>query len=173
MYIFFETERLLVRQYTMDDVDGLHEVMSDERVHTYTKDRNNPWDRARTSEYVQFMIDKDFKKLDCFHGAVIEKSSGKIIGLCGLNPYRDNAPEIEYKLGVQYWNKGYATELGRGIIESAFANTDIIGIYGMAHKANTASRKVLEKLGMKYLEDRRVNDIEESFYYISNTEKQT
>ena len=87
--------------------------MGDKRVHIYTKDRNHPWDRQRTSEYVQSMIDKNFSTLNCFHGAVIEKLTDNLIGLCGLNPYEEGKPEIEFKLGVSYWNKGYATELGR------------------------------------------------------------
>lgn len=105
--------------------------MCDVRVHTYTKDKDNPWDKGRTEEYIQFMIDKDFKTLDCFHGAVIEKFSNHLIGLCGLNPYKKEEPEIEIKIGVPYWNKGYATELGRQIIKESFATTDIKGIYGI------------------------------------------
>lgn len=129
------------------------------------KDKNNPWDKTRTEEYIQFMIDKDFKTPDCFHGAVIEKNTNQLLG---LNPYKSNEPEIEFKLGVPYWNKGYATELGKQIIKTAFAATDIMGIYGMARPKNTASRKVLEKIGMKYLGNQIFRKHEDSFYYIAN-----
>lgn len=152
-----------------NDVRELLLVMSDARVHTYTKDRDNPWDMRRTEEYIRYMIDKDFKTLDCFHGAVIEKSSNRLIGLCGLNPYEADAPEIEWKLGVPYWGKGYATELGRQMIECAFDTTSVKGIYGMAYPENAASRRVLEKIGMKYIGNRVFRDREDSFYYIANT----
>lgn len=66
MNLYFETERLIVRQYTLNDMDQLFQVMSDNRVHTYTKDKNNPWDKRRTEEYIKFMIKRDFKTLDCF-----------------------------------------------------------------------------------------------------------
>ena len=56
MYLYLETERLLVRQYTINDIDELHKIMSDVRVHTYTKDINNPWNENRTKEYIKFMI---------------------------------------------------------------------------------------------------------------------
>lgn len=151
-----------------NDVRELLLVMSDARVHTYTKDRDNPWDMRRTEEYIRYMIDKDFKTLDCFHGAVIEKSSNRLIGLCGLNPYEADAPEIEWKLGVPYWGKGYATELGRQMIECAFDTTSVKGIYGMAYPENAASRRVLEKIGMKYIGNRVFKDREDSFYYIAN-----
>ena len=167
MHLYFETERLIVRQYMLNDIDELFGIMSDSRVHTYTKDKNNPWDKQRTEEYVKFMINKDFKTLDCFHGAVIEKNTNRLIGLCGLNPYKENEPEIEFKLGVPYWRKGYATELGKQIIKSSFASADIKGIYGMAQPENTASRKVLEKIGMEYLGNWEFRGHEDSFYYIA------
>lgn len=169
LHLYFETERLIVRQYMLSDIDELFQVMSDIRVHTYTKDKNNPWDIQRTEEYIKYMINKNFKTLDCFHGAVIEKSTNRLIGLCGLNPYKANEPEIEWKIGVLYWGKGYATELGKQIIKTAFATTDIKGIYGMAQLGNIASRKVLKKIGMKYIGNQMFRNYEDSFYYIANS----
>lgn len=167
MYLFFETERLLVRQYILSDIDELFQIMSDIRVHTYTKDKDNPWDIRRTEEYIKFIINKDFRKPDCFHGAVIEKCTNRLIGLCGLNPYQKGEPEIEWKIGVPYWGKGYATELGKQIIKESFA-VDIKGIYGMAQPENAASRKVLERIGMSYLGDQIFRNHIYSFYYIAN-----
>ena len=100
-FLYFETNRLVVRQYILNDIQELFKIMCDVRVHTYTKDKDNPWDKGRTEEYIQFMMDKDFKTLDCFHGAVIEKFSNQLIGLCGLNPYKKEEPEIEIKIGTK------------------------------------------------------------------------
>lgn len=163
---YFETERLYVREWILDDIAGLFKVMSDPRIHTYTKDKNNPWDMQRTEKYIQFMIEKKFKSLDNYHGAVIEKKTNQIIGLCGLNPYKENEPEIEWKLGVSFWGMGYATELGKQMIKEAFSTTNIKGIYGMAQPGNKASRRVLEKIGMDYLGNQIFRDCEDAFYYI-------
>lgn len=168
LHLYFETKRLIVRQYTIKDIKELYHIMSDARVHIYTKDRNKPWDEQRTEKYIKFMINKNFKTLDCFHGAILEKKTNYLIGLCGLNPYKEMEPEIEFKIGVQYWGHGYATEIGNQIIKSSFANTNIKGIYGIAQPENLASRKVLEKIGMKYLGNRIFRNNEDSFYYISN-----
>lgn len=165
--VYFETDRLSVRSYTISDVGPLAQVMSDPRVHTFTKDKGHPWDLRRTEEYICFMIGKDFQTLDCFHGAVIEKKTNRLIGLCGLNPYRPDEPEIEFKIGVPDWGKGYATELGRQIIEGAFASTGIRGVYGLAHPDNAASRRVLEKIGMRYIGNHMFRNQEEAFYYVS------
>lgn len=168
MHVYFETERLIVRQYTLDDVGELHRVMADGRVHAYTKDKGRPWDERRTEAYIRDVLDRDFRTLDCFHGVVIEKGTGRLIGLCGLNPYLTRRPEIEWKLGAAHWGRGYATELGRQMICEAFTATDVRGIYGMAMPENAASRRVLEKIGMKYLGERMFRDHEASFYYIAN-----
>lgn len=166
IFKYFETERLIVRQYTIADIDELYQIMCDSRVHIYTKDKNHPWDRTRTKEYIDFMIRKDFKSLDCFHGAVIEKSMNQLIGLCGLNPYRPKEPEIEWKLGTSFWGNGYATELGKQIIRESFDKSDIKGIYGIAQLDNQASRRVLQKIGMEYMETNIFRDHEDAFYYI-------
>ena len=166
--IYFETERMIVRTWQPDDITGLYKVMSDVRVHTYTKDKNNPWDRERTEKYIRFMIEKDFNTLDNYHGAVIEKTTNQVIGLCGLNPYKEKEPEIEWKLGVPFWGKGYATELGKQMIKEAFAGTNVKGIYGMAQPGNAASKRVLEKIGMEYIGNQVFRDCEIEFYYISN-----
>lgn len=67
-----------------------------------------------------------------------------------------------------FWGQGYATELGMQMIKEAFANTNIKGIYGMAQPGNTASRRVLEKIGMAYIGNQVFRDCEDAFYYISN-----
>lgn len=166
VHVYFETERAIVRQYRASDINALSQIMSDSRVHIYTKDKGNPWDKLRTEKYVRFMMEKDFKTLDCFHGAVVDKATNQLIGLCGLNPYKEDEPEIEFKLGVSYWGKGYATELGRQMIQEAFVSTDILGIYGIAELKNTASRKVLEKIGMEYLGNQLFRGQEDAFYYV-------
>lgn len=87
-YIYFETQNLLVRQYMMNDIDELYEIMSNPQVRQYTKDKNHPWDRFKTEQYIQFFMNKNFVTLDCFHGAIIDKASSKIIGIAGLNPFK-------------------------------------------------------------------------------------
>ena len=52
------------------------------------------------------------------------------------------------------------------MIQEAFVSTDILGIYGMAELKNTASRKVLEKIGMEYLGNQLFRGQEDAFYYV-------
>jgi len=79
--------------------------MSENEVHRYTGD--TAWTKEKTKGYIQFNMNKENLSLDDFHGVVILKESNELIGLTGLNPYLLNQPEIEWQLGVKYWNKGY------------------------------------------------------------------
>jgi RimJ/RimL family protein N-acetyltransferase len=148
-YIYFETEHFLVRQWSFGDVDDLFKMMSDSRVHTYTSD--TPWSKERTESYINFMLEKDCRTLDIFHGACVLKQTNELIGFTGLNPYLAQQPELEWQLGVPFWGKGYATEIGKAVIENAFVSATIVSIFGMANPAYKASCRVLEKIGMSCL----------------------
>ena len=163
-HIYLKIERFYIRQWSISDTEELHEIMSDSRVHTYASGK--PWTLEHTANYIKFMLEKNFKTLELFHGACVLKSNNTIIGLTGLNPYLPKKPEIEWKFGVPFWGNGYATEIGKAIIKEAFKTTDIKLIYGMAHPQNIASMKVMEKLGMTSigLQDFRGN--QDMFYQI-------
>ncbi len=145
-FVYLETERFTIRQWTIDDVPELWSIMSDSRVHRYTGD--TPWTMERTTKYIQLMLDKNFRTLEVFHGACVLKSRQILIGFTGLNPYLPKQPELEWQLGAPFWGQGFATEIGKAVIASAFASTDIEAIYGMVNPQNKASLRVMEKVGM-------------------------
>lgn len=147
--LYLETERFLLRQWKPEDAPALWEIMSDDRVHRYTGDA--AWTLERANGYIQFMLEKDFRTLEAFHGACILKSSQTLIGFTGLNPYLPKQPELEWQFGVPFWGKGYATELGKAVTAAAFATTGITSIYGMVNPENKASMRVMEKIGMTCL----------------------
>jgi ribosomal-protein-alanine N-acetyltransferase len=147
--IYLETERFYLRQWKTDDAEELYKIMSDSRVHTFTGD--SPWTLEGTKGYIGYILEKDFNTLESFHAACVLKATNSIIGLAGLNPYLPKQPEIEWQFGVPFWGKGYATEIGKAIIESVFISTDIEAIYGMVNPENKASMRVMEKLGMASL----------------------
>ena len=92
-----------------------------------------------------------------------------MIGLTGLNPYLPKQPEIEWQFGVPFWGNDYATEIGKAVIASAFAATDIDAIYGMANPQNKASMRVLEKLGMTCLGLKDFRGEQDMFYRINRS----
>ncbi|MCE5209563.1 MAG: GNAT family N-acetyltransferase [Chloroflexi bacterium] len=162
--IYLETGRFTIRQWKLDDVEQLHKIMADSRVHTFTGDE--PWSLERTERYIQLILDKNFQTLEVFHGACVLKNSGILVGLTGLNPYLPRQPELEWQLGVPFWGNGYATEIGKAVIQKAFETTDIERIYAMANPQNKASMRALEKIGMTCLGLREFRGHQDMFFCI-------
>lgn len=115
------------------------------------------------------MLDQNFRSLEAFHGACVLKDSQVLIGLTGLNPYLPKQPEIEWQFGVPFWGKGFATEIGKAVILSAFSTTNITAIYGMANVQNKASIRVLEKIGMTCLGLQDFQGEQDIFYRIERS----
>ncbi len=85
--------------------------------------------------------------------AVILKETGEFIGWCGLdhrNP-ADADPALFYLLKAKYWGKGLATEAARALLGYAFDQLELASLHAGAAPENLASKRVMEKLGMKYL----------------------
>jgi RimJ/RimL family protein N-acetyltransferase len=165
--IYLETPRFIIRQWKAADAEELWRIMADPRVHQYTSDE--PWSLERATNYIHFMLEKDFRTLELFHGACVLKSNSKIIGLTGLNPYLPKQPELEWQFGVPYWGNGYATEIGKAVIEAAFATTHIERIYGMVNPQNKASMRVMEKIGMTCLGLQDFRGEQDMFYLTERT----
>ena len=83
-------------------------------------------------------------------------STGALIGDGGLHPLGGVGPDVElgYTLARSAWGKGYATELGRALVQYAFETLGVARVVAQVEPANTASRHVLAKLGMTEREQR-------------------
>lgn len=84
---------------------------------------------------------------------VVLRETGAFIGWCGLDnlePARPN-PVIFYLLKAEYWGQGYATEAAGALLETAFCELALARVDGGAEFANAASKRVMEKVGMRYL----------------------
>ena len=82
--------------------------------------------------------------------AMEERNSGAFMGHAGLGFIGDtNVIEIAYALGKPFWGKGYATEIARVVLRYGFETAELDEIVGVAFEQNTASLRVLEKIGMR------------------------
>ena len=81
--------------------------------------------------------------------AVKEKTSGKIIGHCGIQPISDGRIEILFAYAPDAWGKGYATEAGKAVLAYAKEHFEVKEINAMSYPQNMASIAVINKLGFK------------------------
>ncbi|MGF1723525.1 GNAT family N-acetyltransferase [Photobacterium nomapromontoriensis] len=151
------TPRLYVRPWHERDLPSLHRIMSNQSVHTFTEEE--PWteQKART-ELDWFQSNKmGWKwKGGYFNCPLILADCGTLIGRVGLNPYGDNdsVAEIEWTISEEHWHQGYATEIGKAILEYGFRDGGFVSIIGFTSIRNMSARQVMKKIGMEHIGDR-------------------
>ena len=153
MRIITETERLILRVPTIDDAPVTFEIYGDAEVMKYVDD-SVPFESVRQTEQSIMRGLEHQQKHGVCHWAVIEKASGKLIGHCGFNVY-EGGPDIElvFHFNRRYWGQGFATEAARACHEYAKSHLSARRIVALTFPANTASIRVLEKIGMSYSND--------------------
>lgn len=164
-----ESERLIFREFTLDDLPTLIEQRSDPDVRRYlggTK-LQNPEALAKRIRFYMSCYDK--------HGfgmcAMIWRPTGEVIGSAGLQPL-DGTSEIEvgYNMIKKFWGRGIGTEAARAWLDHGFRNHGLERIVAVAHLENHASRHIMEKLGMKFEKTEVHYGAECTFYSISSEE---
>ncbi len=143
-----ETERTYLRHLTIDDAESFYNMNQDSEVLKFTGDK--PFVKIEDAKVFLSNYDQ-YEKYGVGRLAVIEKNTDKFIGWCGLkySPKTDDY-DIGFRFFQNYWNKGFATETAKKCLEQGFNDLNIEKIVGRAMKENTASIKVLEKIGMKF-----------------------
>lgn len=84
---------------------------------------------------------------------VFKRDSNELIGCCGLRPYSEKKYELGFHLRPKFWGQGYAVEAAEAVIEYAFSVLKAEGLFAGHNPHNTASSKVLMKLGFTYIGD--------------------
>ena len=144
-----ETERLILREYTMDDFVPLYQIMSDpETMRHYPA----PFDEEKTRGWIEWNLD-NYKKYGWGLWAVVLKESGDFIGDCGITMQSvdgETFPEIGYHLRKEWQGKGLATEAAKACKEFA-RQKGFAKIISYMKSDNIPSRRVAERNGMKFV----------------------
>lgn len=148
-----ETERLVLRPFTHDDLIPFHTILSREEVMRFL-----PEDMLSLEEVEHIL---DFVT-DCYSSntpdnivkftvAVLNKAAGRLIGWAGLGPLEFDPDRIElyYGLAEAHWGKGLATEAAGAVLGFGFLSLRLPEITAVVNPENEASVRVLEKLGMR------------------------
>jgi RimJ/RimL family protein N-acetyltransferase len=147
--ITLETPRLRLRPFTPDDAPAYHQaVYGDADVMRYLPG-GVPRPFERMAEIITWMNGHwETRKVGGL--AVIDKAMDTLIGHAGLSPLHDGGVEIFYALSKPYWGKGLTTEAASAIAGYAFTGAELETLLALAVPENTASRRVMEKIGMTF-----------------------
>ncbi|NGX38001.1 MAG: hypothetical protein K1000chlam2_01170 [Chlamydiae bacterium] len=102
---------------------------------------------------------------------VFEKETGFFVGRAGLFhlAFQHDNPEVEmgFILNEQFWGKGYGTEIAKALFEWGAENLEVDHILAVTYKENTASRNVLEKIGMQFDHEGQYPNVVQKVLYFS------
>ncbi len=148
-----KTARLLIRPFAESDGDDFFEMMNSPEVCRYIPDEVPT--RAQSDEKLTKLIadspDMGLNDKGRLNLAVELVSQNKMIGWVGLGPlpFRLEETEIYYTFARDYWGKGYAGEAAGAFLGYGFEVLGLEKIVAIVIPENTASVRVIEKLGMQ------------------------
>jgi [ribosomal protein S5]-alanine N-acetyltransferase len=148
-----ETERMILREFELEDLDAVLRFGRDPQVTQYTGDAEMIQTEEDARNVITDVWHVDYRTHGYGRLAVEMKDTQEVIGFCGLK----FLPELEridigYRLLPAYWGQGLATEAAKASLEHGREVLGLSGILGIAMVENVASQNVLKKIGLKLVE---------------------
>ncbi|MBT8275171.1 MAG: GNAT family N-acetyltransferase [Bacteroidia bacterium] len=173
MNIHIETDRLILRDMEEYDVEGIFALDSDPDVHEYLG--KNPITTMKQAREVIDYVRNQYKKHGIGRWAVIDKKTNDFIGWSGLKFETTVREEFDYydlgyRFRKKYWGKGIATETAIASLKYGFEKLKLDEISGAADVDNLASNKILQKVGLKYVETFNYEGIPHHWYTLKRSE---
>jgi len=142
-----ETERLILRGWTLDDLDDYHEFGKNPKVGPMVGWAPHE-SKAFSLNALKYLIEND----DAW--SIVLKENSKVIGYLRVFPDENHGKlytkSISYAISPEYWNKGYMTEAVKRGIKYAFdeMNIDLMTVWH--NPDNIQTKRVIEKCGFNY-----------------------
>lgn len=141
-----ETERLILRKFTANDLEALYKIYSDEEVNKFL-----PWFPLKTIDDTRLFYEKQFEskysKDSAYNYAICLKKDNCPIGY--VNVGTNDSYDFGYGLCKEFWHKGIVTEASKAVVERL--KKDGIPYITATHDVNNPrSGGVMKQLGMKY-----------------------
>lgn len=142
-----ETERLQLREMTPADVTALLKHLGNPEVVRFM-DMQPITTREQADQWLQWM-GSFFSARDGMRWGIALKDTAELIGSVGIHGWNREAryAEVGYDIARQYWDNGYATEVLKAIVEFGFLRMNLNRVEADVVDGNTASMRVLEKIG--------------------------
>jgi len=165
MSVILETERLLLRTWEPDDASAAFAIWGDSEVMRYVGEPLADLDAARRTLYRA--VEAQQRHGVCLW-AVVEKASEEVVGACGFH-LAGQGPELElaYHFKPLHWGRGFATEATRACVLYAREKLGATRIIAGVMPENSASRRVLEKVGFRYGRLDRTGEIDEEWFSLT------
>lgn len=154
VHVYLETDRLILRRFTPDDLDDVTALDADPAVMRYINGgRPTPRDQIRDDVLPAWLA--YYERGDRYgFWAAIEQSTGAFLGWFHLRPLPDDPdddPELGYRLNATTWGQGYASEGTLALIDKAFETLGVRRVHASTMVVNVGSWRVMEKAGLRHV----------------------
>ncbi len=149
MKIITQTERLTLRELTVDDAEFINEILNTPKFLQYIGDRG-----VRTADQAAEFIENRYRQSYIDHGFglyAVDLKDGTPIGMCGY-VRRDTLEraDLGFAFLPEFERKGYGMESATAMLEYGRSELGFRTVFAITSLDNDASGKLLEKLGFKY-----------------------
>ena len=159
------TKRLGMRLIRKEDSKYLEHIDKDPDVKEFFPE-GTLTDKEIKDFINQSIFTNKNKHLPCM--VIFKLTTNEFVGEAYFNQLNSGEIKVGYLFHKKFWNKGYASEVLKALLDWAKINIDTDYIIAYADKENSASFRVMEKCGMKYYKDGKHKDMECHFYRIKN-----
>ncbi len=143
-----ETERLILKQFTIDDIPEYRLHFENLNVQKYLGGLSLLRDNERDAKNWLRNINDRLLKLKLVFTWHITDKQNKSIGRIDLGGFQNKkAAEISYYIWEENWGRGYAPEAVKRVVEFGLKNLELARIQAVIHVENTGSQKTIEKAG--------------------------
>lgn len=152
--MYFETERLAVRNFERKDFDEFNEMQTSSKVMKYTTGKANTREENKVEfENIIHSYSKTMPTRTIM--AIAKKFDGTdiFIGSCATELTQPRCVEIGYRLLEQHWGNGFGLEIIQGLLTYAFENLGAQEVIAEAYVENEHSIKLLEKSPMRFVQE--------------------
>jgi RimJ/RimL family protein N-acetyltransferase len=145
-----QTERLILRPYAFSDIPALMPLIGAREVAATTLRIPHPYTESYAREFIAG-AQEDLSSGSNLRLGIILRASDTLCGGVGfrIDPEHRRA-ELGYWIGVPYWGNGYATEAAASLVKYGFSTLGLHRIFASYVTKNTASARVLRKIGMRH-----------------------
>lgn len=157
--IFLETERLILRDPKMSDLEAHHALLSNEKVMRFLPDIKTTTKKESEDNLRKAIAAVQETPRQFYFLVMEEKETGTYVGQVGYTVAAETLlgklVHMGYFIQEMFWGKGYMTEAVKCLLAFAFLEDDVIRVSTGCLKENIASARVMEKCGMIKEADRK------------------
>lgn len=156
MNTHFHTKRYIIRDIEESDAEGMFDMDSNHNVHKFLG--NKPISKLEEAEDMIKVIRAQYKQFGMGRWAIEDKETKEFIGWTGFKREEMLRPDrvyidLGYRLREKFWGKGIATETASACLNYGFKILKYDAIFACADLDHKASNRILQKIGLLYIED--------------------